>query len=108
MSWFWRLGLVGLVGRLAVTVEMLFCLSFARVLDSEKVKTAAVAGRCETRRERRLGPARAHRHAASARSRAAPGYITTCADDRVTVHSVRYCAKILQLSPTPVLTILCI
>lgn len=33
---------------LAVTAEMLFCLSFARVLDSEKVKTAAAAEDCET------------------------------------------------------------
>lgn len=36
-----------------MTAKMLVCLSFARVLDSEKVKTVAVAEGCETRRPHR-------------------------------------------------------
>lgn len=55
---------------LAVTAKMLVCLSLAFVLDSEKVKTAAVAERCDC--ETRL------RGEASRRWCASAGPPTTC------------------------------
>lgn len=44
--------------RLAVTAKMLVCLSLAFVLDSEKVKTAAVAERCDCETRLRARPQR--------------------------------------------------